>query len=484
MKKKTVGILLGMMMLSLTSVGCGESEATETAGESAAIVSEEEIEESEETESSEEADGETDSEEGTLAKVGILLPDESEESWKEDAALLQTALETKEYEAVVAYADGDTSKQVSQIQEMTDAGVQALIIAPVDEYGLATALEEISESKIPVFSYDDLTMDTDQLDYYVTFDQRKIGQTIGQAIVKSAELDKTREEKTSKTIEFLMGSTDDVDALFLYNGVMEVLQPYFDDGTLLCPSNSLSFDSNGILRWSAAAAKTQLDGILEEFYSEGATLDIVCTGFDGAACSAAEVLEEHGIVPGSEAWPVITGVGCEADAVKKIAEGKVSCSVFMDRGILAEACVKLVDDYIKGEDVEVNNKEQYDNGKKIVSTYTCDAHLITKDDYEVLIDSGVYTAEEVQPEALPSGTPVPAGGADEADARAEADPDVEVSSDEADTEALSDTEKAEAGAAAEAAGEISEDVGENTESGEPDATPTPAEEAINEMMTA
>lgn len=458
MKKRTVGILLGMM-LSLTFVGCGEGEATETAGESAAISSEEDVEESEETESSGEADGETGSEEAPLAKVGILFPDDGEDGWKADAELLQNVLATKEYEAVVAYADGDTSKQVSQIQEMSAAGVQALILAPVDEYGLTTVLEEISESKIPVFSYDDLIMDTDQLDYYVTFDQRRIGQSIGQAIVKSAELDKAREEKTPKTIEFLMGSTDDVDALFLYNGVMEVLQPYFDDGTLLCPSNSLSFDSNGILRWSADAAKTKLDGILEAFYAEGTALDIVCTGFDGAACSAAEVLEEHGFVPGSENWPVITGVGCETDAVKKIAEGKVSCSVFMDRGVLAEACVKLVDNYLKGEDVEVNNKEQYDNGKKIVSTYTCEAHLITKDDYEVLIDSGVYTAEEVQPEIQTSATPVPAGGADESDASVETGDD------------------AESG--------VSTDTDENTESGEPEATPTPEEYAEkNEMMTA
>ena len=33
-----------------------------------------------------------------------------------------------------------------------------------------------------------------------------------------------------------MGSPDDRDALFFYNGVMEKLQEYFDDGTLVCTS--------------------------------------------------------------------------------------------------------------------------------------------------------------------------------------------------------------------------------------------------------
>ena len=40
----------------------------------------------------------------------------------------------------------------------------------------------------------------------------------------------------SFTIEFFMGSPDDNDAVMLYNGVMEVLQPYLDAGTLVCKS--------------------------------------------------------------------------------------------------------------------------------------------------------------------------------------------------------------------------------------------------------
>ena len=38
------------------------------------------------------------------------------------------------------------------------------------------------------------------------------------------DLEKAREEKKTLTIEFLMGSPDDRDALFFYNGVMEKLQ--------------------------------------------------------------------------------------------------------------------------------------------------------------------------------------------------------------------------------------------------------------------
>ncbi len=342
-----------------------------------------------------------------------MLPDEDSQQWETDGAALQEELESEGYEAAVEYADGDISRQVSQIQEMLEEeAAEALIIAPVTPYGLADILSQVKESGIPVFSYEKLIMDTDAVNYYTTFDMRKAGQMIAEEIVNRKDIKKAQEEKQTCTIEFFMGSTDDAAALFFYNGVMEVLQPYLDDGTLVCRSGQVSFDDAGILRYSSNRAKTRLTGILEEFYQDEAP-DIVCTGFDEAACSVQEALEEAGIRPGSEEWPLIAGVGCEAEAVKDIAEGRIACSLFMERAVLAEECVKLVDTYLKGESPEVNDYEQYDNGKKIIGTYACEPHLIDKDNYELLIDNGYYEAEEVQPEALPSGTPMPAGGAEE-----------------------------------------------------------------------
>lgn len=52
--------------------------------------------------------------------------------------------------------------------------------------------------------------------------------------MKQAELDKVRDAKESRTIEFFMGSPDDEAALFFYNGILEALQEYLDVGTLIC----------------------------------------------------------------------------------------------------------------------------------------------------------------------------------------------------------------------------------------------------------
>ncbi len=54
------------------------------------------------------------------------------------------------------------------------------------------------------------------------------------------------------------------------------------------------------------------------------------------------LVKEMGYVPGQEGWPVITGAGSEAEAVKRVAEGSQSCTVFCDNRTLAQECVEMV----------------------------------------------------------------------------------------------------------------------------------------------
>ena len=79
----------------------------------------------------------------------------------------------------------------------------------------------------------------------------------------------------------------------------------------------------------------------------------------------------------------------------------------MDRRDLAEACVTLVNTYLKGEDVEVSNYSQYDNGVKIIGTVTCGGDVIDKDNYQILVDNGFYLAEMIAPDVSLSPTPMP-----------------------------------------------------------------------------
>lgn len=414
MKKRTAMLLLGAALSLSLFAGCGKSkEATEAANESEATEKEGtgetppiELKNTEEEEEKEEP------EEEPKGKVGILLPsDETDEKWTADAEILEGELNGDGYDVEICYAGGDTSLQVSQIQEFLAEEVSALIVAPSDPYGLEDVLSEAKEKTIPVFAYDTLIMNTDAVKYYVTFDLRKIGQMIGENIVKAKELDEARENHESYNIEFLMGSPDESHALFLYNGIMEVLQSYFDDGTLVSQSQKTSFEDTAVMRWSAGTAETKLGEILDGFYQNGEKLDILCTASDEFAYGALGVLEGREILPGSEEMPYITGLGSQAEVIKKVASEEIGFTVFLDRRTLAEDCSKMVLTYLGGEKPEVTDYEQYDNGRKIIGTYTCKGEVIDKDNYEILIDNGYYEEDEIQPEPTeepePTATPAP-----------------------------------------------------------------------------
>ena len=433
MKKKAACILLGVLLTGSLLTGCGKNEATEAASESAQTekegkgedepedVSEMPAPEEEKKESEDKAeetaavseaagdDTESDSaetEETAKEKIAVLLPDEK--NWSRDAKEMELDLQNDGYQPEILYAENDSSRQVAQIQQMMEEEVSAFVIAPVDPYGLSSVLEDVKEADIPVVSYDDLIMETNAVKYYVTFGGRQVGQMIAQEIIDSEELDKVQEAKESRTIEFFMGSLDDTQALFLYNGVMEVLQPYMDDGTLVCKSGKTSFDDTGILRWSGDLARTRMADMLTNVYPEGEAPDIICTGFDNAAGGVIEALEEAGMAAGTDTWPMISGADCTADGVRRIGEGKQTFSIFMDRRVLADQCEEMVNVYLHGDDdPEVNDYEQYDNGVKIIGSYLCEPQLINGDNYEILIDNGYYTEDEVRPVATATPTPEP-----------------------------------------------------------------------------
>ena len=430
-KNQIAGLLMGLAVCGIFFSGCGKNEATEAVKESVETEKEGSGESTEEKKNDQESDKdsqtdetlkddaeeEADTEE-VLNEVGILFPEEkSDINSSLERTELKSRLEEAGYDPVFYFAGDDADEQVSQIRELLQKeNLKALILSPVDPYSLGEVLSEVSQASIPVVDYDDLIMDTDQIKYFVTFNTRAIGKEIAKNIVKQEDLDKVREAKESRTIEFFMGSPDDDASLFLFNGIMEVLQEYVDDGTLVCRSGKLTFDENSIMDQDVNTEAAQLKKITGEFYQEEETPDIICTASDEFALKAVDMLEKEGFVAGEENWPLITGVNAEAEAVKCVAEGKMGFTVLMDRRDLAEACVTLMDTWLKGDDVEVSNYSQYDNGVKIIGTVTCDGKIIDKDNYQIVVDNGFYLADMIAPEASPTpepeASPTPAAGTD------------------------------------------------------------------------
>jgi putative multiple sugar transport system substrate-binding protein len=327
-------------------------------------------------------------------KVGVAMPTQSSERWINDGANMKKQLEDLGYEVDLQYAEDDVQAQVSQIENMIANGASCLVIAAVDSSALINVEDQAKAAGIPIIAYDRLLMDTDAVSYYATFDNKGVGTAIGKYIEESKGLKEAKANGESYTIEFFMGSPDDNNALFLYNGVMEVLKPYLDDGTLVCKSGRTSFEDTCILRWSQETAQANAENYLTGFYADD-KLDIACTAFDGFAYGVKAALEGAGYTVGKD-WPLITGQDAELMATKNIIAGYQTMSIYKDTRLLAEKCVKMVQAVLGGTEPEINDTEQYNNNKIVVPAYLCTPVAVDKSNYkEIIVEGGYYTEEQL-----------------------------------------------------------------------------------------
>ena len=241
MKKKVLGALLSAAMVATLLVGCG-GEAAPAATEAPAAEAPAADAEAPAADAEAPADEAVDQAAAATTggkKVGVAMPTQSSERWINDGANMKAQLEALGYEVDLQYAEDDVQMQVSQIENMIASGVNCLVIASIDSGALVNVEAQAKEAGIPIIAYDRLLMDTDAVSYYATFDNKGVGTAIGKYIEEKKDLANTSE---TFTIEFFMGSPDDNNAHMLYDGLMEVLQPYLDNGTLVCKSGRTSFD--------------------------------------------------------------------------------------------------------------------------------------------------------------------------------------------------------------------------------------------------
>ena len=329
--------------------------------------------------------------ENAKGKVGVAMPTQSSERWINDGANMKKELEAAGYEVELQYAEDDVQAQVSQIENLIASEVDCLVIAAVDGGSLGTVLEQAKTAEIPVIAYDRLLMDTDAISYYASFDNNGVGTAIGKYIEEKAGLASATE---AQTIEFFMGSPDDNNAVLLHAGIMEVLQPYLDNGMLVCKTGRTSFDETCILRWSQETAQQWCENYLSGFYADE-DLDIACSAFDGFSYGIKAALEGAGYT--EENWPMITGQDAELMAVKNIISGTQTMSIYKDTRLLASKCITMVKAVLEGEEPEINDTEQYDNGKLVVPSYLCTPVAVDIDNYEKeIIDGGYYTEDQLK----------------------------------------------------------------------------------------
>ena len=351
------------------------------------------------TGSSAPAETETESEPpaAEIASVGIAMPTKELERWNRDGAHLEKLLKDAGFETTLQYAENKVDVQISQLQNMINGGADVLVIASIDGTALGPVLQQAADNDVTVIAYDRLINDTENVDYYATFDNERVGTFQGEFIVEQLDLDNA---EGPFNLEPFAGSPDDNNAKFFFAGAWDVLKPYIDAGKLVTPSGKApksndEWSSIGIQGWKSETAQSEMQTRLNSFYAGGDKVDVVLSPNDSLALGIAQALDGAGYKPGED-WPILTGQDADQANVLNILAGKQSMSVWKDTRNLGDRVATMIQSLAAGEEVEVNDTETYDNGVKVVPSYLLDPQVVVADTVEeILVGSEFYKAEDL-----------------------------------------------------------------------------------------
>ncbi|MFI6009199.1 multiple monosaccharide ABC transporter substrate-binding protein [Streptomyces sp. NPDC051243] len=327
--------------------------------------------------------------------IGISMPTKSSERWIADGKNVVADLESKGYKTQLVYGEDDPAKQVSQIENMITQGVKALIVAAIDNKSMNNVLQQAKDANIPVISYDRLILGTENVDYYASFDNEKVGELQGNYIVEKLGL-KDGSKKGPFNIELFAGSNDDNNTRYFFGGAMKVLQPYIDKKQLVVKSGETDITKVTTLRWDGATAQRRMDDILTKDYKSG-KVDAVLSPYDGISIGILSALKSDGYGSKDKPLPIVTGQDAEVASVKSIIADQQSMTVYKDTRELAKVASNMVDALLNGKKPEVNDTETYDNTAKVVPAYLLEPVAVDKTNYQkVVVDSGYIKASDLK----------------------------------------------------------------------------------------
>ena len=264
-------------------------------------------------------------------KVGVILPETASSArWEGfDKPLLTAAMAAEGLQADIQNAQGDEQKFSTLADGMISSGVKVLVIASITSDGGAAVEAKAKAQGIPVIDYDRLDLGG-TADYYVSFDNVKVGELQGQGLVQGIG------SKPGAQVIQIEGAPTDNNATLFYNGQQNVLKPLFDSGKLKL------VQKQAIPNWDNQQGGTTFEQILT---SNGGKVDGVAAANDGLAGAIITVLQKYGLngkVP-------VTGQDATPDGLQAILRGDQFMTVYKPIKQEADSAAKLAAALAKGD---------------------------------------------------------------------------------------------------------------------------------------
>ncbi|MCF7923700.1 MAG: substrate-binding domain-containing protein [Candidatus Izimaplasma sp.] len=169
--------------------------------------------------------------ESQTIKIGVVLPDASEERWKnQDGRFFEEELDAlgEGYEYEILFSEGDEAKEKTNVDALIAKGAEVIILTA--EGSGAGAAQAANEAGVTLIAHDRMAKkdDTIKADYYTTFNSWEVGKAQGGHLVEMAEENGCSVDNKCDLAIFAGRVADWPNATYFFGGAMEEIQPNFD----------------------------------------------------------------------------------------------------------------------------------------------------------------------------------------------------------------------------------------------------------------
>jgi len=324
--------------------------------------------------------GDDDSDSGSTSgggdkTIGLLLPDSVTARYEKfDKPFFEAKVKELCSDCNVEYANaaGDAAKQAQQVSSMITKGVKVIVVSAKDSAAIKSSIQTAVNKGIKVVAYDRLAQGP--VSAYVSFDNVKVGELQGEALVASLGDKATPKSK----VVMINGDDADPNAAQFKEGAHKALDGKVD----------VAYEQSGL--WQDTVAAQKMSAAITQLGAKN--IAGVYAANDGMAGGIANTLKGAGIsgIP-------LTGQDAELAGIQRIVAGTQSSTVYKAFKPEADAAAQIAVNLLDGKSIDSLATETLTSGSgdKVPSQLLTPVS-VTKDNIaDTVVKDELYTVAEI-----------------------------------------------------------------------------------------
>uniref|UniRef100_UPI0040401F71 sugar ABC transporter substrate-binding protein n=1 Tax=Streptomyces sp. SS7 TaxID=3108485 RepID=UPI0040401F71 len=307
--------------------------------------------------------------------IGLLLPDNVTARYEKfDKPYFEAKVKELCSGCDVQYANAaaDPAKQAQQMSSMVTKGVKVIVISAQDSAAIKSSIQSAVDKGVKVVAYDRLAQGP--VSAYVSFDNEKVGQLQGEALLAALGSKATPKSK----IVMINGDDADPNAAQFKAGAHKAL-----DGKV-----TIAYEQSGL--WKDTVAAQKMSAAITQLGAKN--IAGVYSANDGMAGGIANTLKGAKIsgIP-------LTGQDAELAAIQRIVAGTQSSTVYKAYKPEADTAAELAVNLLQGKDIKslADTTVTSGSGDKVQAKLLTPVSVTVANIKDTVVKDGLYTVADI-----------------------------------------------------------------------------------------